>query len=151
MFEVIHQLPSVCSPVASLFTGCCCCLTRGVSPRWNQPASILSAHFFLIRWFVSLGVNRSQPPPQLFMKMLDSGIFFFVFVGWGGHLRMKHEGVKRFKSGATACLSAFGVGALIRKNGLRSHLSQKPDTGMCLHPSEPHTERFTFPHFQTAF
>lgn len=45
--------------VASMFTGFCCSLTfpleREMSPHWKWSLSILSAHFFLIRWFVSLG------------------------------------------------------------------------------------------------
>lgn len=49
-----------CNHVALVFTGCCCSLWGDMSPHWKWSASILSAHFFLIRWFVSLG-NWSQP------------------------------------------------------------------------------------------
>lgn len=91
---------------------------------------ILSAHYFLIRWFVSLG-NRSQPQPQLFMKILDSSVLLFVLGRKG--LWIKHGGVEGRQSGATGRLSAFGVGALIRMNCLRSNLLQNPDTGMCWH------------------
>lgn len=62
-----------CNLVAALFTGCRCSLWRGVSPRLKWLALILSAHFFLIMGFVSLG-NRSWPQPRLFMKIQDSNV-----------------------------------------------------------------------------
>lgn len=53
--------------VALVFTGYCCSLWRDMSPHWKWSASILSAHSFLIRWFVSLG-NWSQPQPRSLWK-----------------------------------------------------------------------------------
>lgn len=53
--------------VALVFTGCYRSLRRDMSPHWKWSASILSAHFFLIRWFVSLG-NWSQPQPRCLWK-----------------------------------------------------------------------------------
>lgn len=66
-----------CDLVAALFTDCRCSLRRGVSPRLKWLTLILSAHFFLIMWFVSFG-NRSWPQPRLFMKIQDSNVLLFV-------------------------------------------------------------------------
>lgn len=54
--SVFFSFPNL---VASMFTGFCCSLTfpleREMSPHWKWSLSILSAHFFLNRWLVSLG------------------------------------------------------------------------------------------------
>lgn len=57
----------ICNRVALVFTGGYCSLWRDMSPHWKWSASILSPHFFLIRWFVSLG-NWSQPQPHRLWK-----------------------------------------------------------------------------------
>lgn len=59
---------SLCNLVALVFTGCYCALSGDMSPHWKWSASILSAHFSLIRCFVSLG-NWRQLQPHCLWKI----------------------------------------------------------------------------------